>query len=513
MGVPVPIVKTVLYEDYFKTVDTRLARRQGGLTGLAAGFMALVILLAAFVINNGRTQHVGEIVAVGLLSLIAMRGLSVARNTLTQMRATLGALREAAAFLDTGPSRKEYLEECSRKIDPNDHISVAEPMYALACVANPAEHVGSAASRVLAPAHSEMASLGVTRTTMVLGGLLGTVFFFSMEMRSDAFASGDLSALGAALLCTMTGVMGAIATGISVSGLDRELELLQSEVEAFFSAIVAPALTSDVEDQGLSGERALWESVRAAIQRLTKETVEQQARMVDQATEFASALRELELQLRKIPAVTVPPDLAKLSTSVDRFDSAARRLEAIVPPLIEAVSKMELVVPRHLMQRMDQVHAQTSQLKSQFDGVTDSLVRTGEDLRATVVQVREAAARIPDDLPRSLEEVARSSEEIRRNLDAAMGNIQSRSEATADEMRRVRQVIEPVPQQVHRIASLNEATAASMAGVLQQLGSAQLALTRVQGWIAAISRSPLMWLFTFPASRRYARKVDGETGA
>lgn len=507
------IVRTALYQDYFKAVEARLRRREVLLGVIAAVFLIMVFMLVTSVIKDDQGPRLVQLFVVGILCVFAMHGLNVAHKTLQQISATLGALREAAGFLEKGPSRKEFLEEYTGKIDPSDQISVAEPMYALACVANPAEHVGIAAGRVMAPAHSEMASLGVARTQMVLGGLLGTVFFFSLEMRTDAFTSGDLSKLGAALMCTMTGVMGAIATGFAVSGLDRELELLQSEVEAFFSAIVAPALRSDVEDQGLSGERALWESVRAAIQRLTKETVEQQARMTDQATEFANALKELELQLRKIPAITVPFDLIQLSDAVDRFDNAAQRLEGIVPPMVEAVAKMGLVVPQHLLTRMNEVHAHSLELKSQFGGVVDSLKRTAEDLGATAAQVQEAAARIPDDLPRSLEGLAQSSDQVRRTLDEAVSTIQQTSERTAKHMHEVSSAVESVPQRVAVIESLNRATADSMAGVLHQMRFAQMGLVKVQGWIAAISRSPLMWLLTFPASRRYARKVDGEADA
>lgn len=437
---------------------------------------------------------------VAVLLLIGLNGLHIASRAMNRLVLALEHLQGAAEFLRGAPSRDAFVDYISSRIDPHDKSNVPEAMHGLAAAQNPSEHAHMAALRVVAPASSELAILNFMRTTMVLAGLLGTVLFFSQQLRV-VLNPDNLVELSAALLSTMTGILGALATGFAAGHLETVLDECQWEADAFFSGVVATALARDPAEGPITNERELWESVRQSIVRMMQTINASNDRMAAQALEFTQALQGLEGQLRNIPAITVPPAFETLGDSVDRFDQSTKRLAELLPPLVDAAGKLEILLPRSILERVAEVRHQVNALSERLTETSSVIDSAGRDLRTAVADVRAAVDKIPPDVKGDLHALGSSIGDVQTAIDAAEDAASKRDEAQRAELSHIDGQVQAIRDPLAETTRAARETSELARSLSSRVEVVVDKLASIREWLRALSRAPLFRILMFPVSR------------
>lgn len=508
-----------VYSEYFAHAIQRVVEYRARAIQCAVGFGLLVAICLGVILGR---RLVGETISwelvllvllVLLVVLIGVYGVSIAVRAKRKLRVALDALLETATFLEKQPTRDEFVDFVLQNVKP-DECNVPEALAALVYSENPSGDAHLAAPRVVAPAASTLSVLSATRTILVLSGLLGTVFFASRALGGSETTAGgpNIWLLSAAMLSTLTGVLGALVTGYVLGRFENLLDEIEWETDSFFSSVVTPALRLRPEDRPIQDEIALWEGVRAAIGAMTTEVRQSFDRMAGNAEQFSNALLGLEERLRNLPQLTVPPALDKLVGSVGAFHESVSRLEAIIPPLIEATAKMELIVPRKVLEDVGalrkEVRDEAGRLKQTAQELTAearTLVSETRELGDSLVEVRDEVhglvSKLPADLEDQLETLASETRDLTAVMTPLPSQISEGFEGVKTETNTLQGTARALTETTRRLSVQTDALSGGLDSARKSFEGQVPNIVAVQAWLKSIMTSPVLRFLLFGFSR------------
>ncbi|HYR06586.1 MAG TPA: methyl-accepting chemotaxis protein, partial [Longimicrobium sp.] len=533
-----------------------------GRLALAAPALLLFVLVVILVFLRSPWYVWGYIV---LLWLVAVWGFQRLRTALAVTSAAVAHLELTASHLGGQPTRDQFLEFLRRNSSPDDLSNVPEAIISLSSGQMSGESIRVAANTSFAHPTSELNFAAYVRNAMVLGGLFGTVLFFALELGGTAFQEGNLGellpGLRGALASTLTGILGSLSLGLVATRIEHHLAQLVWETEAFISGPVAAALAATPQKRSLRTEVDLWESLREEVARMADGTAQAYGRLGDDIHGHARALGELSRQIGDLPAVQLPPELARLGTAIDQFTHGTDVLAKTSRVLVEAVAALGVFAPARLLTDVEQLATASAQRDTVLaDGMTTLAARVSA-LGSRVDDIHQRVG-VPDRLWESLsaldaatrrngEQIARLAEEVRAKQDVgavtgavqqAVASVQSLEGGLATFQGRI-------STEVDRLASASSAldgSAAEVRGAVDQLSTvsatvakaapelqkqaARLAeavdrtqqqektlqrvesrlrpLDGVYAWHERAMRAPLMRLLTLPLWRAWRREPE-----
>jgi uncharacterized protein YukE len=527
------------YAEYFDRTLATIAE-YGSRIGILAWAVVLITLGLVFVVAGPEyaldlREPVGQArlwiyIYVLLLTVLTGFAFNGARIALDRLKRAHEGLRSIAKRLEKDSTRDAFLDDVRKEISPNDE-NVPEAILSMANAERSSEVVHAAAGQVTAPAESQLANLVFMRTALVLAGLFGTVLFFAVQLGIiQTGAHQEITSLKAALLSSLTGILGAIAISWVSSWLESVLDTTQWETEAFFAGVVAPVLARRPEEQPIESERMLWESMRTAVNRMTNQVVDHYDQMVAQGREFSEVLRAVSQQLRETPAMVLPPALERIGEAGEQLASSAQTMDRLVPPLVEAVSRIGVHLPAEVLDRLAEIKKRLVQTEETVGesrkemkgslvelarvtaGLTSNLDRLPSDLSGQLGRIesatglslisagelRESFGELDRHLSREMDTVAHGVvglPTIANRIDEAAGTLRQ----TSEELRAV------VPDMQDGARGIGEATQ-----VLNKRSGDIVALRR---WCEVIVSAPLMRAILFLGGRRLEDVTGDENKA
>jgi hypothetical protein len=387
-------------------------------------------------------------------------------------KSALRDLRDLAEFLQNPRTRAEVESYVGSKISPDDS-NVPEALAALLSGQVGGERVRAAANSAFSQPASELSVAQFLRTSLVLGGLFGTVLFFAVELGRPELLSGDLSTLlpglRGALASTLTGILGSVTLGYVGSKIDQIVERSVWETESLIGGPFARSLAMVPEATDLESEVQLWHSLLSEVAQLRRETQESYAKLGNDVTAHVVALQALSKQLQEIPPLQVPPQLASLGDSVAVFKAGTEQLQATVGSLVNAVATVGLSVPTQTLETLrvirDEAAGDRARVHQSFSIVEQRIASNESAISSVARTVVERAGQTDAALSvmRSLQEQQLSK--IDQSLQVAEGT----REVADSGLRQVAQVVNPLPDAVSRIADVTSRTADRAAGIARLL--------------------------------------------
>jgi hypothetical protein len=304
-------------------------------------------------------------------------------------------LLEFAKFLRDPRSRDEFVQLVQSKISPEDDSNVPEALWSYCTGRQSGESGRVVAHSAFVRATAELNLAHFLRTTLVLGGLFGTVLFFATELGGRELLGGDLSALlpglRGALASTLTGILGSIALGITGNNIDRVVEEAVWETESFISGPVSQVLAGQNASAPIQDEADLWTALRQEVALLRKDTVESYKKLADDAAAYAKALETVSQNLADLPAVQVPVQLANLQDVVARFGSSTDSLDRTVKTLVDSVATVGLIVPAQILNDLAHLRSAAGEnhdtTMAEFDATTVRLATLRDSLQTVESRV------------------------------------------------------------------------------------------------------------------------------
>ena len=408
----------------------RQSRPVGDLGRLALAAPALLLFALIVILVFLRSPwYVWTYIA--LLWLIAVWGFQRLRTALAVTSAAVAHLDQTASFLGSQPTRDQFIEFLRDKSSPDDLSNVPEAIISLSSGQMSGESIRVAANTSFTHPTSELNFAAYVRNAMVLGGLFGTVLFFALELGGTAFQEGNLGellpGLRGALASTLTGILGSLSLGLVATRIEHHLAQLVWETEAFISGPVAAALATAPQKRSLRTEVDLWEALREEVARMADGTAEAYGRLGGDIHGHAKSLEELSRRIGDMPAVQLPPELARLGTVIDQFTHGTDVLAKTSRVLVEAVGALGVFAPARLLSDVEQLAAASAERDTALTGGMTVLATRVSALGSRVDDIHQRVG-VPDRLWESLaaldaatrrneEQIARLAEEVRARQD------------------------------------------------------------------------------------------------
>jgi uncharacterized phage infection (PIP) family protein YhgE len=393
-------------------------------------------------------------VYIAMLLAVAVYGLNRLGSSLRDASDATRHLGELAAYVDAAPSptRDDLLTTIDKMVSPDDRSNVPEAVQSLASGPISGDSIRIAAHSSFAHPTSELGFAAFLRTALVLGGLFGTVLFFALELGGSALAAGSLHVLlpglRGALASTLTGILGSVVMGIVASRTERHIDELITETESFFSGPLTRILSTTPVRQQIGNETDLWESLRAEVETLVAKTGESYEKMSSDVSAHAESLRVLGQELQNLPAVVVPPELARLGDVVDRFAAGAESLSNTATILVETVASLGVFAPARMLQEMEQLNESVADRQRQTSASEARVETTMQRASSEISTVATAVSAVPHHLAAVADRLSSVPEqistlnhavaglperllEIERGLDSTSVNVESLAAAIA----------------------------------------------------------------------------------
>lgn len=324
----------------------RAGMRGGATTAVFAGALLFALLLGILLwLESGAAVYV----YVALLFAIACYGLLQIRDATQALESAAEDLSALALDAAEAASREGFLEKVARRQRAAERSDVPDALLGLASDRVTAERTQGVARAAFRSALARMNETAFLRTALVLGGLFGTVLFFANELVGTQILRGDLSVLlpglRGALASTLTGILGSLVLGLLASRLERIIDGMLSETEAFLLGPVSTVLQATTARRAVTTETDLWQQLVEEVAQLRQEAADSLAGMGTDAHVFAKQLENVVDQIRMLPAVTVPPNLADLGAVVTEFRTGMKDLKETVDVLVPAVQTIGATLP------------------------------------------------------------------------------------------------------------------------------------------------------------------------
>jgi hypothetical protein len=439
----------------------------------------LVIALSVILVGLGSPWYVW--IYIALLWTVSGWGFARLRQALEVTSEAVQHLEQTAAYLGNQPTRDDLVAFLRERSSPDDRSNVPEAIVSLSAGQMSGESIRVAANTSFTHPTSELNFAAYVRNAMVLGGLFGTVLFFAFELGGTAFQEGNLGellpGLRGALASTLTGILGSLSLGLVASRIEHHLAQLMWETEAFLSGPVAGALAVTPQKRSLRTETDLWESLREEVARLAEGTAREYARLGGDLHGHARSLEELSRQIGDLPAVQVPPELARLGPAIDQFTHGTDVLAKTSSVLVEAVAALGVFAPAKLLSDVEELASSSAardsavatrlatldaRVTSMGSRVDDIHLRTGIPER-----LWESLSALDAAMRRSGEQIAALAEEVRRKQD--VGTVATAVEEAVASVQRLEGGLSTfrgeVSAEVDRLARATSALDESAAGV------------------------------------------------
>lgn len=362
---------------------------------------------------------------------VALWGFARLRQALARTSAAVLHLEQTAIALENSPARDDFIAFLRENASPTDLSNVPEAILTLASGQMSGESIRVAANTSFTHPTSELNFAAYVRTTMVLGGLFGTVLFFAFELGGTAFLEGNLNellpGLRGALASTLTGILGSLSLGLVASRIEHQLAQLVWETEAFLSGPVISALATVPQKRALRTEVDLWESLRQEVAEMTNATTKAYVGMSNDIHGHARSLEELSRQIGELPAVQIPQELARLAPAIDQFTHGTDVLAKTSRVLVEAVGALGVFAPARLLTDVEQLATASAQRETALANGMSALAARVSALGSQMDDIHQRVG-VPERLWESLadlematrrnaEQIARLAEEVRARQD------------------------------------------------------------------------------------------------
>lgn len=410
---------------------SRQSRPVGELRALTLAIPALLLFILAGILTwLGSPLRVW--LYIGVLWLVALWGFQRLRKALEVTSAAVQHLEQSATYLGNQPTRDDLIAFLRDKSSPDDLSNVPEALLSLSAGQVSGESIRVAANTSFAHPTSELNFAAYVRNAMVLGGLFGTVLFFAIELGGTGFAQGNvgelLPGLRGALASTLTGILGSLSLGLVATRIEHHLAQLVWETEAFVSGPVAAALATAPQKRSLHTEVDLWEALREEVARLADRAGEVYDRLGTDIHGHARSLEVLSQQLGDLPAVQVPPELARLGPAIDQFTHGTDVLAKTSTVLVEAVGALGVFAPAKLLDDVERLASVSEErdrtLGSGLMGLAARVQAMGQrvdDIHGRVgvpERLWESLAALDAATRRNGEQIAQLAAEVRSRQDA-----------------------------------------------------------------------------------------------
>ncbi len=540
------------YGSFFED-ETRWATQWG--SRLRAGLAGMGVLL--LVLLGWLRSEAGVWVYIGLLFAVALWGFAHLERARKSILLALGHLAGLEALVRSGASRDAVLAHLGRERYVAEGPEVPEALLALAEGPVSGDGIRVAAASAFSLPAKELNFSSFLRAAMVLGGLFGTVLFFALELAGMKSLATDptqvISGLSGALVSTLTGIVGSLALGLATSFMDRHVEDLVRETEAFLGGPFSKALAAVPARRAVQSEAELWESLRTEVAQLTARSTEAFGRMGSDIHAHARALEALGEQLRNAPAIVVPPELANLGTVVGEFARGAELMDRTATLLVNTVATLGVFAPAQMLQEIGEMKesvaahqrevetalaTQTRSIDTGLGQVSSTLADAGTGVAAasrtlettataTQARVGEVAGEVLRKMGRtvdlaSVQETASQTQrtveglredlaETRRMLDGQQAQVSdtlAQFQNTAEALGGVTGTVSAAAETISAAAAAAEAQAPFVASVKdaldrqgRELGALARRLGDVFRWHERAQRAPLMQMLTMPWRR------------
>ena len=322
-------------------------------------------------------------VYVAILFGGAYYGLRQIRDATREAQSAAKDLNKLALAAEASASREEFLEAVASRGRASDRSDVPDALLNLASGAITGERAQGVARAAFRSALARMNEAAFVRTALVLGGLFGTVFFFANELIGREILQGNLSVLlpglRGALASTLTGIAASLLLGLLASRLERLVDDTVAETEAFLLGPVSMLLQATTARRAVTTETDLWQRLVEEVAELRREATDSFASMGTDAHGFAKQLEGVVGQMRMLPAVTVPPNIADLGIVVTEFRAGMKNLKETVDILVPAVqtigATLPLEVAANVQSLLEREAAGQRAVQSQFSEIRSAISR------------------------------------------------------------------------------------------------------------------------------------------
>jgi hypothetical protein len=459
----------------------------------------VVAVLGLLLLLHVRRPIIEVSVWVLFLLVPAVHGIFRLREAFGKVRLALEHLRDTARFLGKEPDRESLIQFIGEQTSLDDGSNVPEAMYGLAISPATGGSERAAANFAFAQPSSELANTAFLRTALVLGGLFGTVFFFALKL--SQITPGNiwdvlLPYMQGALMSTLTGIVCAVFTGRVAAHLERQVDQSVWQTEAFFAGELRRHLSQSPLRGKARSELDLWESLQAGVADLTARTEAAYARMADNANEFSLALLSLGEQLRGLPAITVPPELANLGDAAARFSGGVEQMDRLVRSLLETVATLNVYAPAQMLAGLAEVKSVTEAARARIDDAAGSMDAVASELQETLRVTNETVGALPANMDERLVG-------IHRAVDGGLGELRRTTDAQAQDLAATRTAVVALSD---GLATTTGGLAATCTQLSQVGSSLQYGVTR----LAVVERSTVEQL---AESRRLASGVQAALGS
>jgi hypothetical protein len=453
--------------DYVKFYQ-RQAERTERLNRQALGIVVgVAIVLFLLVIGLGSPLYV--VAWVAAVYAFTFFGTHRLRRALVVTKTALDHFMKFAEFLSQPHDRRSFQEFVSKHIDPDDDSNVPESISTLCTGQISGENIRAASNRAFAIPASELAVAQYRRTALILSGLFGTVLFFAIELGGSQFLSGDLSVLlpglRGALASTLTGILGSLTLGFIASSIDRTIEQAVWESEAFLGGPVATTLAMTGTETPIVNETELWAALRKEVAQLREETVLAYSKLANDANTYGKSLEVVSQQIAQVPAVHVPPQLARLDDVVSRFAHGVEVLDKTASGLIEAVGSLGVFAPAKTLQQLDQltsiVRQNGNRASTEAESIASTIATARGEIGALHRDMLATSAGTRDDV-RVVGETCRSLEPRIDSLRIGVLSLEKTTVDTGEGFTKFADQMAPVPESISTIGEAFTALAARL---------------------------------------------------
>jgi len=344
-------------------------RRQVAKLGRWRLMIAVAIAIILLAILSFLNSPVRVWVLAAVLYAVAFHGLHRLRRAMLVTSSALEDFEKVARRLngDPRPNRQELVNWVKSQIKPDDS-NVPEALASFADSQQSGEGVKVVANSAFAQPSSELSFAQFYRTALVLGGLFGTVLFFAIELGGPALLQGDLPSLlpglRGALASTLAGILGSVSIGFLSSSIEQVLERATWEAESLIGGPFLQTLAVASSDREILNEAQLWQSLLGEVRQLREDTNVSYAKLAIDVGSHTIALQALSTQLTELPAVQVPPQLARLQDVVADFKAGVELLDRSASTLVNAVGAIGVYAPSKTLEEFAALKVSLQQVKN-----------------------------------------------------------------------------------------------------------------------------------------------------
>lgn len=436
---------------------------------------ALVLALAVLAWALGSAPAV-ILYVLGLGGVAWGWGINRLRSALQVTLGTAKQVRALSSFLGKDPTQEQLLKALHEQAD--QHAPAASPTIFTALLEGQVspDRAGTTARLVYSDPLAKLDATSFLRSSLVLGGLFGTVLFFAWELTGAGFTAAGLDELlpgvRGAMASTLSGILSSVLVGHFASSVDRIVDRLVTGTESLIAGPVSIALENTPAHADPTNEAELWSAVLGEVRALREDTRQHVRQMADDASAYARSLQRVEERLADLPAIRIHDDLQQLGDALASFGRSVKVFEASSTSTAKAVEQLGVVIPRAVIERLDRISQDQQEAEHTTSTATQHL--SGE-IAAVQAKINEVAS-----------SVAFDPAEFNQHLDLIGQSVQALEPALRSQISTLGTVEANVREQTQQLGSLQTSVLAqagrieSMHAAMQSVADAQISLVEMR---------------------------------